>query len=378
MDNIYLATLPYLSPDYQYVLDFANKGAQETYFKSKATKIMKAKFKIDAEMNEITLEAPISDLRPFDYLFFYDKTGRGYYYFITNKAYNTEYTTRISTELDVWSSYLFDFELSDSFVERCHVQRWTSTGRPTVEVVDEGLALGEYVVSIADKLIDHQPYYIMSSTTPLGTLDYASGPSGAEPDIPGSMNTEMNLLGAWAVPTYGSITATWPYYSGGGWHGGIDIANVRNTPVWAGRAGKVEYAGWQDPNNSKAGFGIYIRIRHDDESGTYYSYYAHLESVLVSVGQVVSAGQLIGRMGATGNVISSLPEGTPNRGVHLHFEIRVNTTAGGSTSNTISPLPRYNEVGSVIPQPKIDGLLPLNIEEIDETATDEEEENNGE
>ena len=63
--------------------------------------------------------------------------------------------------------------------------------------------------------------------------------------------------------------------------------------------------------NGTATYGNFVKIRHDD--GTY-TLYAHMKynSVLVSSGQRVTKGQVIGRMGDTGNAY----------GVHLHFEVR--------------------------------------------------------
>ena len=57
-------------------------------------------------------------------------------------------------------------------------------------------------------------------------------------------------------------------------------------------------------------------IRHSDGVTTAY---AHQSSIGVSVGQTVSRGEFIGRMGATGNVTGS----------HLHFETR---TSGGAVN----------------------------------------------
>ena len=60
-------------------------------------------------------------------------------------------------------------------------------------------------------------------------------------------------------------------------------------------------------------WGYYVLIYHN---GTYTTRYAHLSSVAVSKGQTVSAGQIVGYEGATGNVT----------GPHLHFEVYQNGT----------------------------------------------------
>ena len=86
-------------------------------------------------------------------------------------------------------------------------------------------------------------------------------------------------------------------------HRGIDIAAPTGTPVVAARSGTVTYAGW-----STQGYGNLVRIRHADDSETWY---AHFSSVSVSVGQYVSQGSVIGRVGSTGL----------STGPHLHFEL---------------------------------------------------------
>jgi murein DD-endopeptidase MepM/ murein hydrolase activator NlpD len=99
-------------------------------------------------------------------------------------------------------------------------------------------------------------------------------------------------------PTRGSITT---YYSG--WHPGIDIAAPFGTPIGVSDAGRVVYAGWD-----RTGYGNRIIVNHGNGFTTTYN---HLSAFLVQVGQSVSKGQVIARMGSTGN----------STGPHLHFEI---------------------------------------------------------
>lgn len=86
-------------------------------------------------------------------------------------------------------------------------------------------------------------------------------------------------------------------------HRGIDIAAPSGTPVGAARSGTVTFAGW-----STRGYGNLVRVRHADGSETWYG---HFSSIAVSVGQYVSQGSIVGRVGSTG--ISTGP--------HLHFEL---------------------------------------------------------
>lgn len=87
-------------------------------------------------------------------------------------------------------------------------------------------------------------------------------------------------------------------------HAGIDIAAPSGTPVKAARSGRVIYAGQRI-----SGYGKMIVIRHSPNFATVY---AHLSRMGVRVGDQVSRGQLIGKVGNTGR--STNP--------HLHFEIR--------------------------------------------------------
>ncbi|GAB3939041.1 M23 family metallopeptidase [Corynebacterium tapiri] len=88
----------------------------------------------------------------------------------------------------------------------------------------------------------------------------------------------------------------------GSMHNGIDIANAMGTPILAAMDGTVIDAG------PASGYGNWVRIKHDDGSITVYG---HMETIDVTVGQHVTAGQKIAGMGSRGF----------STGSHLHFEI---------------------------------------------------------
>ncbi|MUH01218.1 peptidoglycan DD-metalloendopeptidase family protein [Scytonema sp. UIC 10036] len=89
-------------------------------------------------------------------------------------------------------------------------------------------------------------------------------------------------------------------------HEGIDIAGPFGTPIFAAAGGVVLRAGWED-----TGLGNAVNIRHPDGRVTVYG---HNQQVLVRTGQRVNQGQMIAKMGSTGN----------SSGPHLHFEIYPN------------------------------------------------------
>lgn len=92
-------------------------------------------------------------------------------------------------------------------------------------------------------------------------------------------------------------------------HTGIDISDGKpagTTPVHPYKPGKVKSIGCGD-----AGYGNCVII---DNGGGITSWYAHMDSISVQVGQQVDENTVLGYEGATGDVT----------GVHLHFEIRFN------------------------------------------------------
>jgi murein DD-endopeptidase MepM/ murein hydrolase activator NlpD/GH25 family lysozyme M1 (1,4-beta-N-acetylmuramidase) len=103
-------------------------------------------------------------------------------------------------------------------------------------------------------------------------------------------------------------------------HPGYDFPVPIGTDVFAAADGQVIVA---DPNSTAAG--NYIRIQHG--SSGYQSQYLHLSSNLVTVGDTVTRGQLIGKSGNTAGVGNSVP-------AHLHFEVKQGT---GNTGIQVDP-----------------------------------------
>jgi murein DD-endopeptidase MepM/ murein hydrolase activator NlpD len=88
----------------------------------------------------------------------------------------------------------------------------------------------------------------------------------------------------------------------GEFHQGIDIANMLGTPIRATADGVVRVASWH------GGYGRLIIIDH---GRGYRTHYAHNAKILVSVGDRVKRGQIIGYMGTSGH----------STGYHVHYEV---------------------------------------------------------
>lgn len=124
---------------------------------------------------------------------------------------------------------------------------------------------------------------------------------------------------------------------GSGFHAGIDIGANRGEEVVAAWDGKVKAISTKDLYN---GYGFYIDLVHE---GGVVTRYAHLNTIAAGLkkGDSVKAGQVIGYVGNTGNVRHngkpvtgsySVPYSDRAKGLgsHLHFEIRLPDSKGGT------------------------------------------------
>ena len=115
-------------------------------------------------------------------------------------------------------------------------------------------------------------------------------------------------------PISGPITSPFgwrihPIFKSRIFHSGIDIGGPNGGAIQASNDGKVIYSGWY------GGYGKCVILDHGVVNGQpSTTLYAHMSSIAVSNGQMVTKGQTIGREGSTGY----------STGPHCHFEVRVN------------------------------------------------------
>jgi murein DD-endopeptidase MepM/ murein hydrolase activator NlpD len=88
-------------------------------------------------------------------------------------------------------------------------------------------------------------------------------------------------------------------------HRGLDFRGGYGAPILAAADGRVSYVGY------KSGYGRVVEITHGNGMMTRY---AHMSRQLARVGQEVTAGEQIGKIGSTGR----------STGPHLHFEVHIN------------------------------------------------------
>jgi murein DD-endopeptidase MepM/ murein hydrolase activator NlpD len=146
-------------------------------------------------------------------------------------------------------------------------------------------------------------------------------PSGAEVRVAPAARGATQPSFIW--PVQGPVTTGYresgPYWSKG-FHPGIDVGVPVGTAIVAAGDGVVieaEAQGWN------SGYGHYVKIDH---GAGVFSLYAHMSTVSASVGDRVTAGTVIGRVGMSGFTT----------GPHLHWEVRLGS--GALTAPTADPL----------------------------------------
>lgn len=113
--------------------------------------------------------------------------------------------------------------------------------------------------------------------------------------------------GSFSRPYSGAVSSRFGY-RWGRQHAGVDLSGRTGDPIYAADGGKIISSGYDN-----GGYGYMVIIDH--ENG-YKTYYAHCSQLLVSAGDRVVKGELIAKVGSTGN----------STGPHLHFEVRLNGT----------------------------------------------------
>ena len=151
------------------------------------------------------------------------------------------------------------------------------------------------------------------------------------------MTGDQIAASGWTVPVVAPIVSGWRT-DARPTHNGVDLAAPRGTPIHAASSRVVMIvscqaftaagANWgcdRDGSLSITGCGWWVEIQH---AGGIITRYCHMGSKpSVVVGQQVTAGQILGYVGATGNA----------SGPHCHFEVHLNSD--DSFAGAIDPVP---------------------------------------
>jgi murein DD-endopeptidase MepM/ murein hydrolase activator NlpD/lysophospholipase L1-like esterase len=246
-------------------------------------------------------------------------------------GFSTRYSRLASTTVSIGAEVESGAKLgtfSGSFL----FQTWvgSSARNPRLYIIDSS------TVPIAEEVsLDPQGATLASDAQSGATVDPCTGLrtvsalSSTSASSATSSATSAGLPGSLVMPAAGVIPSQLydsfgdPRDGGARWHQGIDIIIPVGVPLVAVTDAVVysNTAGGQICSKTgQPGKGVTL----EDSLGNHY-YYGHMDTVQVSQGQTVTAGQMIGTSGATGNACVSVP--------HLHFSINE------GTDRVVNPFP---------------------------------------
>ena len=195
--------------------------------------------------------------------------------------------------------YLSNFEDAEKVIDE--LEEKDSANQDELGIIEKyGKELKEFtsVDTCVSKLYEKKVVVRRTTYSAPSVSNYSTGTSSGYVDIGISL---INPVSGIITSRYGSNDSVRDHS-----HSGLDIAAPYGTPIKAAASGTVTYSG-----NAGDGFGNYVIISHGNGVTTVY---AHCSQLLVSAGQTVSQGDIIAKVGSTGN----------STGNHLHLEVRKN------------------------------------------------------
>jgi len=143
------------------------------------------------------------------------------------------------------------------------------------------------------------------------SASWATAAAALEPERDAFDITEFTLV-QWPVGAGTSISSGFGYRSCAGcssFHTGVDFTPGAGTPIEAVADGVVV-----DSTVADGSWGVHVTLEHDVDGVIFYTSYAHMQtgSMTLQMGDTVTRGQVIGRVGSTGQ----------SNGAHLHFTVQ--------------------------------------------------------
>ena len=144
--TLYLLENVDLDPDYNYTIDFDDVDKQVEFFIDKKAQVLEYEtdYSYIRDNETLKVQVAVEDLLGVNYLM-YKNSDKWFFAFITRKDYVNPNTTRISFKLDVYQSFMFDYELQESFIDREHQDRYkveSNMLKPIYNIEPENLEVG--------------------------------------------------------------------------------------------------------------------------------------------------------------------------------------------------------------------------------------------
>jgi hypothetical protein len=178
--TIYLLANVQLDNTYRNTFDFASSSQQYTFFHAKAAKTVSSGYFYLRETDSIKVPYKYDEIFNVSYVMYRNSTtGKWIYCFVTKKRYVSEAATELFIETDVMQTFQFDYSLKSSFVEREHQDRWSISGKPIFNTIEENLDYGDEYIKESEQIVD--PYSGMLFFLVVATDALEANPTAPEP-----------------------------------------------------------------------------------------------------------------------------------------------------------------------------------------------------
>ena len=220
ISNVFYCSVPELDINYNNTVNFKNSTNQINWFMSKAKYSMTDCTYLRKERS-LTIDKYIDDCMDYNYCM-WNNGKRWEYFFIINKEYVTENSTKLTLKLDVLQTYYFDinFTKMESYIEREHAHRFDNNGDVQLDnlLEPEDLEVGELKVQSITNAYDYtnKGCYFLTSSTRLGMINGGSGgdsSSGGQSTL--YKDGYISGNGLWFIKQTEGFSAT-PYNLGDG------------------------------------------------------------------------------------------------------------------------------------------------------------------
>ena len=219
ISNVFYCSIPELDINYNNTVNFKNSTNQVNWFMTKAKYSMTDCTYLRKERS-LTIDKYIDDCMDYNYCMWNNGT-RWEYFFIINKEYVTENSTKLTLKLDVLQTYYFDinFTKMESFIEREHTYRFDNNGDVQLDnlLEPEDLEVGELKVQSITNAYDYtnKGCYFLTSSTRLGMINGGSGGGSSSSQTTLYKEGYVSGNGLWFIKQTEGFSAT-PYNLGDG------------------------------------------------------------------------------------------------------------------------------------------------------------------
>lgn len=206
--TLYLLNNVDLDPDYNYTIDFNTLAQQSTYFDNKVAEVLEQNtgYSYLRANKVIKVQVNIDDLEGVNYLYYINKNKR-YYAFITNKEYVSQTCTALNFKIDVMQTFMFDYTIENTFVEREHQDRfkqYPQSDKPTnlypiwnsvFENIDTGnefvKGFGKQTIKDNENAPDNMVWFEILATKSISEGKYSS----TDPSTEKNLSAELDQNG---------------------------------------------------------------------------------------------------------------------------------------------------------------------------------------